>query len=92
MPEEVKFTEDELKSIKEIQNKYIDIQNAFGQVALSRIKIEEQVEIVNKQDDENRKLFNETQNSEKKFLEEITKKYGEGTLNPDSGVFIPNSK
>ena len=92
MAEEVKFTEDELKNIKEIQDKYIDIQNAFGQVALSRIKIEEQVDLINKQNIENKKRFDEVQESEKKFLEEITKKYGEGTLNPESGVFIPNSK
>tara|TARA_R100000005_G_C4886069_1_gene135273 strand:- start:78 stop:356 length:279 start_codon:yes stop_codon:yes gene_type:complete len=92
MSEEIKFTEDELKNIKEIQNKYIDIQNAFGQVALSRIKVEEQVNLINEQEAENKKKFEEIQQSEKNFLEEITKKYGDGTLNPESGVFIPNSK
>mgnify|MGYP007077433348 FL=1 len=82
----------ELKNIKEIQNKYIDIQNAFGQVALSRIKVEEQVNLINEQEAENKKKIKENQQSEKNFLEEITKKYGDGTLNPESGVFIPNSK
>ena len=27
---------------------------------------------------------------EKKFLDGITKKYGQGTLNPETGVFTPN--
>ena len=30
------------------------------------------------------------QQEEQKFLEGITEKYGQGTLNPDTGVFTPN--
>jgi len=29
------------------------------------------------------------QDEEKKFLDGITNKYGQGTLNPETGVFIP---
>ena len=32
MPEEVKFNEEELKQVQEIQKNYIAIQNQFGQV------------------------------------------------------------
>jgi len=28
--------------------------------------------------------------NEKQFLDEITKKYGEGSLNPENGEFTPN--
>ena len=34
--------------------------------------------------------FTKTQKDEQKFIEEITKKYGDGTLNPETGTFIPN--
>tara|TARA_R110002020_G_scaffold318957_1_gene534663 strand:- start:642 stop:917 length:276 start_codon:yes stop_codon:yes gene_type:complete len=90
MPEEVKFTEEELKKIKEIQDEYIKIQNLFGQVSLTKIRLDEQYESLSKEEIENKKTFNDIQNSEKKFLEGITKKYGEGSLNPETGVFIPN--
>ena len=90
MSEQVKFSDEELNSIKEIQNKYIDIQNAFGQVSLSRLKIQEQIKILDEQDNENEKKFKAIQKDESDFLDKITKKYGEGTLNPESGVFIPN--
>ena len=90
MSEQVKFSDEELNSIKEIQNKYIDIQNAFGQVSLSRLKIQEQIKILDEQDNENEKKFKAIQKDEADFLDKITKKYGEGTLNPESGVFIPN--
>ena len=29
---------------------------------------------------------------QKQFLDEITKKYGDGTLNPDTGIFTPNKQ
>ena len=32
----------------------------------------------------------QVQDNETKFLDEITKKYGQGTLNPETGVFTPN--
>ena len=36
------------------------------------------------------KSFTEIQENERKFLDEITKKYGQGTLNPETGEFVPN--
>ena len=35
------------------------------------------------------KSLSDLQNEEKTFLEGITKKYGQGTLNPETGVFTP---
>ena len=32
----------------------------------------------------------EIQDNETKFLDSITEKYGEGSLNPETGVFTPN--
>jgi len=34
--------------------------------------------------------FGKIQEDEQKFLDGITKKYGQGTLNPETGVFTPN--
>tara|TARA_R100000664_G_C2709346_1_gene106725 strand:- start:129 stop:389 length:261 start_codon:yes stop_codon:yes gene_type:complete len=83
MPEEVKFTEDEIKQVKNIQSNYVSIQAQFGQLKLSQIRLDEQeVEL-----EEGLKSL---QNDEKKFLDEITKKYGQGSLNSETGVFTPN--
>ena len=43
-----------------------------------------------KKEEEIRKKFFDLQGKEKKFLEETTSKYGEGNLNPETGVFVPN--
>ena len=83
MPEEVKFNEEELKQVKEIQNRYIALQNQFGQLKLAQIRLDEQeVELED--------ALKQIQSEEKKFLDGITKKYGEGTLNPETGEFTPN--
>ena len=90
MPEEVKFTEKELKQVNEIQENYLDIQSRFGQISVARIRLEEQIMNMDKNDQELRNNFGELQKKEKDFLDGITKKYGEGSLNPDTGIFTPN--
>jgi len=83
MPEEVKFTEDELKQVQSIQKSYANVQNQFGQLKLAQIRLDEQeVEL--------EESLTQIQQEEQKFLDGITKKYGQGSLNPETGVFTPN--
>ena len=83
MPEEVKFTEEELKQVQNIQASYQNVQNQFGQLKLAQIRLDEQeVELED--------ALKQIQSEEKKFLDGITEKYGEGTLNPETGEFTPN--
>ena len=42
--EPVKFTDEELKSLQELQNTYASISTQFGQVKVSRINLEKQIE------------------------------------------------
>ena len=56
----------------------------------SNSKKEQQEESLAKEHDTLIDSFNKTQDGEQKFLDEITKKYGQGTLNPETGVFTPN--
>ena len=41
---EVKFTEEEMKSLKEIQESYFDVQNEYGKLELTRIRVEQQLD------------------------------------------------
>ena len=82
MPKEVKFTEDELTQVQNIQKSYATVQNQFGQLKMAQIRLDEQeVEL--------EESLKSIQDDEKKFLDGITEKYGEGTLNPETGVFTP---
>ena len=83
MPEEVKFTEEELKQVQNIQASYVNVQNQFGQLKMAQIRLDNQeVELEDS--------LKSIQDEEKKFLDGITDKYGQGTLNPETGVFTPN--
>ena len=42
MSEEIKFTEEELKSLGDLQQSYQRITNSYGQIALARHNLEEQ--------------------------------------------------
>ena len=90
MTEAKKFTEEELKQVKEIQDKYFDIQNQFGLASITKLRLEKQMDNLMQQEQDLAKSFTEIQENERKFLDEITKKYGQGTLNPETGEFVPN--
>ena len=87
---EVKFTDDELTKVKTFQEGYFSIQNQLGQIEVAKLRIDSQVEDLGKTREKVISRFDEIQKSEKEFLEEITKKYGEGSLNPETGEFTPN--
>ncbi len=68
MPEEVKFTEEELKQVQNIQTSYANVQNQFGQLKLAQIRLDNQE--VDLED-----ALKQIQSEEKKFLDGITSKY-----------------
>ena len=87
---EVKFTDDELKSIQEISQKSNEITNRFGQLAIAKINLEKQSEAV---EEEEFKLLEELEalkKQEQETLQSITDKYGPGQLDPQTGVFTPS--
>ena len=82
MPEEVKFTEEELTQVQNIQKSYLNVQNQFGQLKMAQIRLDNQeIDLENS--------LKQIQEEEQKFLDGITNKYGQGTLNPETGVFTP---
>ena len=90
MSEQVKFTEDELKVVEKIQKTYIELQNEFGNTAITKLKLLQQVEGITKYEDELNEKFTEAQNEEQEFLKNITEKYGDGQLDPKTGIFTPS--
>mgnify|MGYP001480945649 CR=1 FL=1 len=87
---EVKFDEKEIEKVKEIQKAYIRIQQSFGQLKLATMKHEEHGISLNEENDRLEENLKTLQDDEKKFLDGITEKYGQGTLNQNTGVFTPS--
>ena len=82
MAENIKFTEDELNSLGELQNNYLRITNALGQVSVGRLNLDAQEQAV-------RDELQSARQTEETLLNQITEKYGPGQLDPTTGVFTP---
>lgn len=79
-----KFTEEELNALKEIRRKFSDLSHKLGQNEIQRLAVDdEKVNIV--------KSLNETIKLEKDLAQKLLDKYGKGTIDVDSGEFIPAS-
>ena len=92
MSEEIKFTDEELTKLKNIQQKYFEIQTSFGQLSIARINLHAQLDKLTVSEQELSKRFEDHKQVEKNFVDEITKKYGNGNLNVEKGTFIPVNK
>jgi len=88
---EVKFTDDEMGELVNIRNKYLEIQNQFGQSSLVKLRLEEKITDLNTHVDSLKAEYRDTQQTEQSFLETINKKYGDGELNPETGIFVKNT-
>ena len=92
MAEDVKFSEEEMKELREIQENYVTVQNDFGQLSVTKIRLQQQLDNVLKLEEDTITKFKTTQNREKDFISSITKNYGEGQLDTESGVFTKTKK
>ena len=86
---ETKFSEEEMKIVKEIQQKYVDIQHKFGQLSVAEIRLEQQKNALSSTKEDLNQQFLDTQTTEKAFIKKVTDKYGDGILNPETGVYNP---
>ena len=90
MPKEIKFTEDELKSVSDLQVKYNTVTNKFGQIAIAKLNLEKQQESVEEEEFKVHEELESVRAEEQEVLTGITEKYGPGTLDPQTGVFTPS--
>jgi formate-dependent nitrite reductase cytochrome c552 subunit len=87
MADEKKFTEDELQKVEDIQKKYASIQLSLGQLGFSKIRLENEIKLVNENESKLKLEFNNVQKEEQDFMTKVTEKYGEGVLDPKTGLF-----
>ena len=87
--EPVKFTDEELSSLQELQNTYASISTQFGQVKVSRINLERQIENLDDAENQLEQKWEENRQTESDLVKSLNEKYGAGSLNPTTGEFIP---
>jgi septal ring factor EnvC (AmiA/AmiB activator) len=92
MAEKIQFTEEEMKSIDNLQKSYKNLQDALGQTSVARIRLEQQLNELDKTEDNIKDQYAEIQSTERNFVDSINKKYGDGNLDLNSGIFTPKSE
>ena len=91
MAENSKLEKTEIEEIKNIQTKYLQIQQGIGQIRVSLIKLEQQKELLIGAENDLNSQFVDAQKNEQEFVKSLSDKYGNGTLDLDNELFIPNS-
>ena len=91
MADDIKFTEEEMKSLRDLQDSYTQKQAELGQVSVQRILLNQQLDDLNKRESDLQAKYVEIQQQEQDLVKKLNEKYGPGQLDPESGVFTPNN-
>ena len=86
---EMKFTEEELQSLQDLQNGYQEKQAQLGQLAVQRILLEQQSDALSVRQEEVQQEYQDVQEQERDIVAKLNEKYGPGQLDPQTGVFTP---
>tara|TARA_B100000902_G_scaffold374352_1_gene403247 strand:- start:397 stop:705 length:309 start_codon:yes stop_codon:yes gene_type:complete len=87
--DEIKFSEDELTSLSNLQTGYQEKQTLLGQLSVQRILIDQQSEALEARLTEVQTEYEGVQQQERDLVKQLNEKYGPGSLNPETGVFTP---
>ena len=87
LKDSTKFSEEEMKTVKEIQQRNVDVQHKLGQLSVAEIRLNQQLDALNITRTELNDTFIKTQKEETDFIKSITEKYGDGVLNPETGEY-----
>ena len=89
--EVVKFSEEELQSLQELQNTYAGISTQFGQLKVSKMNLERQFNSLEQSEEALEKAWDDNRQKETELVQSLTEKYGPGSLNPQTGEYTPVS-
>ena len=87
--QETKFSEEELKSLQDLQTSYQQKQLQFGQLEVQRLLVSQQLEQLDNSKAKLEVEYGEVQETERKLVADLNEKYGPGNLDPATGVFTP---
>ena len=86
---EMKFSDDELQSLQQLQNDYQEKQVNLGQLSVQRILLNQQLEALEARQVELESEYEAVQQDERDIVQKLNEKYGPGQLDPQTGVFTP---
>ena len=88
---ELKFTDDELQSLQGLQTSYQEKQAVLGQLSVQRILLNQQLDALETRTVEVETEYQVVQQEERDIVKTLNDKYGQGQLDPTTGVFTPST-
>jgi len=83
--ENQKLTQEELTTLQELQRNGQTIIEELGQIEVAKFSLEQRRTKAEQ-------FLQDVQKQEQEFVQQITNKYGIGSVNPETGEFIPSFK
>jgi len=83
--ENQKLTQEELTTLQELQRNGQTIIEELGQIEVAKFSLEQRRTKAEQ-------FLQDVQKQEQEFVQNITNKYGIGSVNPETGEFIPSLK
>ena len=91
MENQMKFTEDELNKIKTIRDNNTAIVLDLGQNELETFSLTARLKELETEKQKLQSSYVQLRQDERNLIQELNVKYGSGTVDIESGVFIPNN-
>ena len=89
---DIKFTDEELKSLNDLNQGYQTKQSQFGQLKVQRLLLGQQIEALDETEIRLETEYSELQKSEQNLVKSLNEKYGPGQLDPKTGIFTPTAQ
>ena len=80
-----KITPEELENVQKVRSEYQEITVRLGQIQVQRMQISNQLELLNKTEEDLGKQWVDTTEKERKAISDLQEKYGKVNINLDSG-------
>lgn len=90
MENQIKFTEEELTGIKTIRDENTSLILEFGQNELETYNLNSRLKELETEKQNLQSKYHQLQQQERDLVQNLNTKYGAGTVDIESGVFIPN--
>ena len=92
MSDVIKFTNEEMMSIAKLQSNYQQHIFELGQIDLEKTDLEQQLRELTQRRNDVFDNWKKTQQEENNLLNDLSQKYGDGSLNLKDGTFKPITK
>jgi hypothetical protein len=92
MSEPIKISENELAEIKMLQDKFQEKTFSMGLLYLEKMQVDEIIKNLTKKEQDLQDEWNNLKNMENGLIDKLIKVYGEGYLDLNKGLFVPEKK